>query len=111
MQFSVSSGLVVAAMCDCAKSRLPSYLGCWMFFPHTRVGKHFKFPLVNEFTTYLISLFSHSFKACLLWKEIKERSVCVCGYSEIRWWSKWKVMNQLLELSGDVDFGTFFKKF
>ena len=78
MQFSVSSGLVVAAMCDCAKSRLPSYLGCWMFFPHTRVGKHFKFPLVNEFTTYLISLFSHSFKACLLWKEIKERSVCVC---------------------------------
>ena len=112
VQFSVSSELVVAAMRDCASANnvamrtlkviypLILDVGC---FSHTldRVGEHFKVPLVNEFTTYWISLFSHSFKARLLWKERTGRSVC--GYSATRWWSKWEVMNQLLELFGDLE--------
>ena len=42
-----------------------------------------------------------SFKARLLWKERTGRSVC--GYSATRLWSKWEVMNQLLDLFGDLE--------
>ena len=51
-------------------------IGC---FAHT-LGDRFKIPLVNDFTTYWVSLFSHSFKAKLLWKERTGRPVC--GYSD-----------------------------
>lgn len=75
--------------------------GC---FAHTlyRVGERFKTPLINKFTTYWVSLFSHSFKARLhvLWKERTGRPIC--SYSPTRLWSRWEVMNQLLELFGDL---------
>ena len=103
--------LLIAAMRDCASSNNVAMrtlkvvypflldIGC---FAHTldRVGERFKIPLVNDFTTYWVSLFSHSFKAKLLWKERTGRPVC--GYSSTRWWSRWEVMNQLLELFGDL---------
>ena len=43
-------------------------IGC---FSHTidRVGEHFKTPILSEFSTSWIMLFSHSPKAKLLWKE------------------------------------------
>ena len=78
----------------------PSVLdvGC---FAHTldRVGERFKIPIADKFATYWVSLFSHSFKAKFLWKEKTGRAIC--GYST-RWWSKREVLNQLLELFGDV---------
>ena len=110
-QYSIESGLIIAAMRDCAscnsvamrtlKVVYPSLLdvGC---FSHTldRVGEHFSVPHVSEFVTHWINLFSHSFKARLIWKERTGRSIS--GYSTTRWWSKWEVLNQLLELFGDV---------
>ena len=49
-------------------------VGC---FSHTidRVGEHFKTPVLSEFSTSWIMLFSHSPKAKLLWKEQTGRSV------------------------------------
>ena len=92
-KLTISSKLVVAAMHDCVSANnvamctvkvvYPSILdiGC---FAHTldRVGERFKVPFVNDFTTYWISLFIHSFKPCLLWKERTGRSVY--GYSPTR---------------------------
>ena len=47
-----------------------------------------------------ISLFSHSPKSVLLWKEKTGQSYR--GYSATRWWSQFEVMKQLMELFGDV---------
>ena len=74
-------------------------IGC---FSHTvdRVGEKFKVPHLHEFITYWISLFSHSYKARPLWKE--QTGQAFCGYSTTRWWSKWEVQNQILNLFGDL---------
>ena len=68
-------------------------IGC---FCHTidRVGERFKVPHLNEFSTYWVSLFSHSNKACLVWKE--QTGQAFRGYCPTRWWSKWEVEKQLL---------------
>lgn len=60
-------------------------IGC---FSHTidRVGEHFKTPILSEFSTSWIMLFSHSPKAKLLWKEQTGRAVA--SYSATRWWSR-----------------------
>ena len=112
VQYSIASDLVLAAMRDCVSSNgvamrtlkviYPSLLdiGC---FSHTldRVGEKFSIPHVNEFTIHWVSLFSHSYKARLLWKEQTGRPIC--GYCPTRWWSRWEVFNQLLELFGDLE--------
>ena len=75
-------------------------IGC---FSHTvdRVGEQFKTPILSEFSTSWIMLFSHSPKAKLLWKEQTGRSIT--SYSVTRWWSRWEVLEQLLVLFGDVE--------
>ena len=72
-------------------------------FSHTldRVGEHFEIPVLREFVSTLISLFSHSPKARLYWKE--ETGVSMRMYSATRWWSKWEVMRQLMVQFGDVE--------
>ena len=61
-------------------------IGC---FSHTMncVDERFNAPHVLDFTTYWISLFSHSFKAKSLWKEQTARAIG--SYSVTRWLSKW----------------------
>ena len=56
--------------------------------------------VLSSFIIWWISLFSHSPKSVLLWKEITGEPYR--GYSATRWWSKFEVMNQLLKLFGDV---------
>ena len=75
-------------------------VGC---FSHTLdlVGSKFCAPNLVEFTMAWVSLFSHSPKARLMWREQTGRSVT--SYSQTRWWSRWEIMKQLLELYGDVD--------
>ena len=70
-------------------------IGC---FSHTLncVGEKFNTSHVNDFTTHWVSLFSHSFKARAIWKQQTGRTIC--GFSATRWWSKWEVINQILEL-------------
>ena len=102
----------MAIMHDCASANkvamrtlqvlYPAVLGIGCF-SHTlnRVGERFNAPLVNDFTTYWMSLFSHSFKAQAIWKQQTGRTIS--SYSATRWWSKWEVMNQILELFGDIE--------
>ena len=61
-------------------------IGC---FSHTidNVGGHFKTPVLTDFTSWWISLFSHSPKTRLLWKTRTGRSMMT--YSSTRWWSKY----------------------
>ena len=80
----------------------PSVLdvGC---FAHTldHVGEKFATPLLSEFITAWISLFSHSPRARFIWRE--QTGLSVKGYSSTRWWSKWEVIKQVLEMYGDVE--------
>ena len=71
-------------------------------FSHTldRVGEHLNIPVLQEFTSSWISMFSHSPKARLTWKSQTGRAMV--SYSATRWWSKWEVMQQLLVQFGDV---------
>ena len=75
-------------------------IGC---FSHTLdlVGSKFDTPCLSSFMVWWVSLFSHSPKAMLLWKERTGQSYQ--GYSPTRWWSKWEVMKQLMDLFGDVE--------
>ena len=75
-------------------------VGC---FSHTLnlVGNKFCTPHLTDFSMAWVSLFSHSPKVRLVWREQTGRSVT--GYSQTRWWSRWEVMKQLLELFGDVE--------
>ena len=74
-------------------------VGC---FSHTLdiVGEKFKTPHLVEFSAAWISMFAHSPKARLTWKQRTGRAVR--SLSKTRWWSRWEVYNQLLELFGDV---------
>ena len=75
-------------------------VGC---FSHTLdlVGSKFCAPNLVEFTMAWVSLFSNSPKARLMWREKTGRSMT--SYSQTRWWSRWVIMKQLLELYGDVE--------
>ena len=112
VDYGVKSESVVAIMHDCASANkvamrtlqvlYPAVLGIGCF-SHTlnRVGEKFNAPHVNDFTTYWVSLLSHSFKARAIWKQQTGRTIT--SYSATRWWSKWEVMNQILELFGDIE--------
>ncbi len=111
-QYSINSSSLLAAMRDRAsvndvairtiKVVYPALLdvGC---FSHTLdlVGGKFNTPHLSDFMTAWVSLFSHSPKARLLWREQTGRSVL--SYSPTRWWSRWELMKQLLELYGDLE--------
>lgn len=74
-------------------------IGC---YSHTidHVGDKFNTPILHEFGVLWVSLFSHSYKARLLWRTKTSQSVK--SFSPTRWWSRWEVYNQLLNLFGDV---------
>ena len=111
-QFGIASNQVVAMMHDRAacngvalrtlKVIYPQLVdvGC---FSHTLdlVGEKFSVPHLSAFTIWWISLFSHSPRSKLLWKERTGRAFE--GYSATRWWSKYEVMRQLVELFADVE--------
>ena len=64
-----------------------------------RVGEHFDIRVLNEFTSLWVSMFIHSPKACLCWRELTGCSMK--SYSATRWWSKWEVM--LMVQFGDMN--------
>ena len=74
-------------------------VGC---FSHTmdHVGDRFHTPTLDVFVSAWMMLFSHSPKARLCWSARTGRAVK--SFSKTRWWSRWEVVNQLLELFGDV---------
>ena len=74
----------------------PKMMDVWCF-SHTldRVGEYFEIPVLREFVSTWNSLFSHSPKARLYWKE--ETRVSMRTYSATRWWSKWQLKNCSIE--------------
>ena len=65
------------------------------------VGKHFEFRVLDTFAQYWVSLFWHSAAAHLAWKA--RTGTTMRTYSATRWWSKWEVMNLVLEYLADVE--------
>ena len=61
-------------------------------------GESFKTPTLSEFLHLWVSLFAHSPKARLLWKE--QVGFAVRSYSATRLWSQW---HQLMTSFGDVE--------
>ena len=112
VRYSISSEYLIASMHDRAsvnsvamstlKIVYPTLLdvGC---FSHTldHAGEKFCTPTLSDFITLWINLFSHSSKSKLAWKD--QTSVSIATYSTTRWWSKWEVVNQVLNLFGDVE--------
>ena len=70
------------------------------------VGDKIQAPTLTEFMLLWLSLFSHSVKAKVLWKE--QTGIAIRSCSPTRWWSRWECMKQLLDLFGDVE--TFLRK-
>ena len=71
-------------------------VGC---FSHTLdlVGSKFVTPCLM---VSWISLFNHSPKVMLLWKE--RTGQAYKGYSATRWWSKYEVIRQVMDLFADI---------
>ena len=74
-------------------------VGC---FSHTLdlLGEIFVTPCLSSFVVWWVSLFRHSPKVMLLWKE--RTGQLYRGYSATRWWGEFEFMNQLMDLFGDV---------
>ena len=75
-------------------------IGC---FSHTldHVGERIVTPTLSDFGTLWISLFSHSSKAKLAWKD--QTNVAMKTHSTTRWWLKFEVLKQVFHLYGDVE--------
>ena len=65
------------------------------------VGKHFEFSVLNTFSRCWNTLFSLSPASRLLWRT--RTGIAMQLHSKTRWWSKWKVLNQVMEFFGDVE--------
>ncbi|XP_065892612.1 uncharacterized protein [Dysidea avara] len=111
-EYSIGTDNLLAAMRDRAASNgvamrtvkvlYPNLvdIGC---FSHTidRVGENFHTPILHEFGIAWVSMFSHSPKTKLLWKELTGKQMI--SYSPTRWWSRWEVYYQVMVHFGDVE--------
>jgi len=75
-------------------------IGCFSY-AFDRVGEHFKIPILTEFISYWLALFSHSIKAKFLWK--KQTGKAMASYSATRWWRKWEIFKQIMLQFGDIE--------
>ena len=111
VEYGITSDRVVASMRDRASVngvamrtiqivyRRMIDVGC---YSHTidLVGEKFHTPNLDGFIRLWVSLFSHSPRAKLFWKNRTGKAVI--SYSPTRWWSKWEVMSQVMAFFGDV---------
>ena len=75
-------------------------IGC-KFHALDSVGDKFNVPNLHHFLTLWRSLFAHSPRVKALWKGRTGRAMA--SYSTTRWWSRWEVMNQVLQQFGDIE--------
>ena len=111
VEYGISSERVLASMRDRASSNgvamrtlrvvYPNLIdiGC---YSHTidLVGEKFCTPNLDTFIRLWVSLFAHSPRARLWWKNRTGKAMS--SYSPTRWWSKWEVMSQVMAFFGDV---------
>ena len=112
VHYKVSAGSLIGAMHDRASVNnvamhtvsiiYPDVLdiGC---FSHTmdHVGEKFVTTILDDFVAAWVQMFAHSPKSRLVWQNRVGRTLK--SLSNTRWWSRWEVINQLLELFGDVE--------
>ena len=110
--YGTNPSLLLSAMRDGASTNNVAMRTLAVVYPHVfdvacfshtldRVGSHVNTPILLEFINSWISLFSHSSKVKLLWKE--KTGKAMGSYSATRWWSKWEVMLQVCQYFGDVE--------
>ena len=75
-------------------------VGCFSY-TLDQVGDHFHTPTIKEFGTAWISLFSHSHKTRMIWRE--HTGEPMASYSATQWWSRWEVYQQLMVQFGDLE--------
>ena len=110
-EYAIQQRALLAAMKDGASVNQAALQQVRFFFPqlldvtcfsHTidNVGKHFEFRVLDTFVQYRVSLLSHSAAARLAWKT--RTGTAMRTYSPTLWWSKWEVMNLVLEYFADL---------
>ena len=107
-EYGVVSSNLLAVMRDRASVNSVAVRTLKVLYPdildigHTidHVGDNFDTPVLYEFGTTWVSLFSHSPKARLLWRA--RTGHAMRPYSQTRWWSRWEVYQQLMNLFADV---------
>lgn len=74
-------------------------IGC---FSHTldHVGSHFSCDALKSFVNDWVQIFSHSPKCRLVWQT--RTGMSIKTYCKTRWWSKHRVMEQVMTMFGDV---------
>ena len=111
VNYGIHPSLLLAAMRDGASSNNVAMRTLNVVYPHIfdvayfshtldRVGRWFSTPNLIEYINTWISLFSHSPKVKLLWKE--KTGKVMGSYSATRWWSKWEIMHQVLQFFRDI---------
>ena len=116
-EYGIATNNLLAAMRDRASSNGVAMKTLMVLYPklvdigcflHTidRVGENFHTPILHEFGIAWVSMFAHSPKTKLLWKELTGRQMIF--YSPTRWWSRWEVYYQVMVHFGDVE--PFLKK-
>lgn len=70
-------------------------IGC---FSHTLdlVGTKFELTVLDKFMKHWETIFTHSCKSKLLWKE--QTGLAIKTYSPTRWWSRWECSKQVMDL-------------
>ena len=112
VEYKIQPNQLLAAMRDGASVNEAGLRQVMFFFPnifnvicfsHTidNVGKHFEFSVLDTFSRCWNTMFSLSPAARLLWKT--RTGTAMRLHSKTRWWSKWEVLNQVMEFFGDVE--------
>jgi hypothetical protein len=103
VEYSISSERVLASMQDRASTNGVAMRTIQVVYPnmidigcysHTidLVGVKFCTPNLDSFIRLWVSLFAHSPRAGLWWKDRTGKAMT--SYSPTRWWSKWEVMSR-----------------
>ena len=106
VEYGIQPNQLLAAMRDGASVNEAGLRQVMFFFPnilnvisfsHTidNVGKHFKFSVLDTFSRSWNTMFSLSPAARLLWKT--RTGTAMKLHSKTRWWSKWEVVNHVME--------------
>ena len=111
VEYGITSNRLLASMRDRAAANGVAMRTMKILFPdvldvgcysHTidHVGENFNVPHLEEFTRLWISLFSHSPRTRLEWRN--DTGKTMASYGATRWWSRWEVYDQILVQFGDV---------
>ena len=111
-EYSIGSSYLVATMRDRASVNDAAMRTVTIVYPHLLdvgcfsdtldlVGEHFHTPTLSEFGMLWVSLFAHSHKVRMLWKD--QTSISMPSYSPTRWWSRWELYKQLMAQFVDLE--------